>query len=70
LRSVLEEALNEALAGLAISPHEEICIRRVFVPVRLRLSSSEGAMAKEWSRARRRDPARHHRGRPVLAWFI
>jgi hypothetical protein len=51
LRRVLDEALERALEGAGVSTHEEICIRALHVPVRLRLSSADSSLSLAWSRA-------------------
>lgn len=58
-RRRLDEALRAALAGpledelrrLGISDSEEVCIRDVFAPARLRLSVTDASLAREWGRA-------------------
>ncbi len=49
LGTVLEEALEQALFRVGIAEHEEICIRQLYVPVRLRLSKPESALVLTWS---------------------
>lgn len=51
LRLVMDEALERALERLGYPLHEEICIREVHAPVRLRLSADEEEMALAWSLA-------------------
>lgn len=51
LRAVLDEALERALERAGVSPYEEVCIRRLHVPVRLRLSLAGSSLALAWSLA-------------------
>jgi hypothetical protein len=51
LREVLEEGLERALERAGVSPHEVVCIRRLHVPVRLRLSAADDSLALAWSLA-------------------
>jgi len=51
LRGVLDEALERALERAGVSPYEEVCIRRLHVPVRLRLSLADSALTLTWSLA-------------------
>ncbi len=51
LRSVVSEALGAAVERAGIPAHEEVCIRRVSVPAKLRLGKTDAALADEWSRA-------------------
>lgn len=51
LRAVLDEALERALERARVSPYEVVCIRRLYVPVRLRLSLADSALALTWSLA-------------------
>jgi hypothetical protein len=51
LRTVLDEALESALERAGVSPYEEICIRSLHVPVRLRLSSADSSLSLAWSLA-------------------
>lgn len=49
LRGVLDDALEQALARAGIQAHEEVCIRRVHAPARLRLAQGDGELAAAWS---------------------
>lgn len=51
LQTALGEVLEDELRRLGFEEREEVCIRDVFAPVRLRLSATEGALAREWGRA-------------------
>ncbi|MDQ3775211.1 MAG: hypothetical protein M3461_13090 [Pseudomonadota bacterium] len=51
LRTVLDEALEGALERAGVSPYEEVCIRSLHVPVRLRLSLANSSLALAWSLA-------------------
>ncbi len=51
LHSALDEMLEGELMRLGFGEREEVCIRDVFAPVRLRPSATTGAMAREWARA-------------------
>ncbi|MBX3744517.1 MAG: hypothetical protein KF833_04345 [Verrucomicrobiae bacterium] len=51
LGSALGEALDTALAGFPLAPREELCIRHLHVPVRLRLDRSDLALAAVWGEA-------------------
>ncbi|HEX3131863.1 MAG TPA: hypothetical protein VH394_31285, partial [Thermoanaerobaculia bacterium] len=51
LRLVLDEALERALERLGYPLHEEICIREIHAPVRLRLSADDDELALAWSLA-------------------
>jgi len=51
LRAVVDEALELALERAGVAAHEEICLRSLAVPVRLRLSRGDSALAREWSNA-------------------
>jgi len=51
LRRVLDEALESALERAGFSPTEEVCIREVEVPVRLRLSAGDDDLILAWSDA-------------------
>lgn len=51
LAEMLDGALGPALERLGISPREEICIRRVCVPVRLQNDSADNELILEWSMA-------------------
>src|SRR5256714_13285872 len=45
------EPLEDDLARLGFADGEEVCIRNVFAPVSLRLSATDAALARAWSRA-------------------
>ena len=47
LRAAVDEALERALERAGVAAHEEICIRRLDVPVRLRLSRGDSALAAD-----------------------
>jgi hypothetical protein len=49
LRTVLDEALERALERAGVSPYEEVCIRSLHVPVRLRLSLADPSLGLAWS---------------------
>ena len=49
LKALFDTALEEALDRISVSPHEHICIRRLAVPLHLRLAGSESALAQLWS---------------------
>jgi hypothetical protein len=51
LRDVLSEALEVALHRAGVAPHEEACIRRVHVPIRLRMGLADPSLAAAWSLA-------------------
>jgi hypothetical protein len=51
LHAVLDEALERALGRAGVSPHEEICIRNLHAPVRLRLSQADSTLVLAWSLA-------------------
>lgn len=51
LREATGDALEAALEYLGIGGHEEICIRRIYAPVRLRLSQSDQTLIEQWSLA-------------------
>ncbi len=51
LERVMDEALEPALARLGVPLHEEILIRDVHVPVRLRLGAGDEALVLQWSLA-------------------
>ena len=48
LREMLDGAVELALEHNGISPHDELCIRRLTVPVRLRLGASDQALVAQW----------------------
>lgn len=49
LREILDEALDQALARAGVPAHEEVCIRAVHAPARLRLVSGDAELAAAWS---------------------
>ena len=49
LKIAMDETLDSELARLGFSEDEEVCIRDVFVPIRLRLSATVDELAKAWS---------------------
>lgn len=51
LRRALDEALEPALAAAGISPREEVCVRALSVPARLRLAEGDPALAAGWATA-------------------
>src|SRR5438105_579601 len=51
LQAAVGEPLEDELARLGFDDGEEVCIRDVFAPVRLRLSVTDAALARAWSRA-------------------
>jgi hypothetical protein len=51
LHTVLDEALERALERAGVSPHEEVCIRSLYVPVRLQLSLADSSLVLAWSLA-------------------
>src|SRR5437763_1121869 len=51
LQAALGEPLEDELSRLGFADDEEVCIRDVFAPVSLRLSATDAALAREWSRA-------------------
>jgi hypothetical protein len=51
LHAMLDDPLDRALEHAGVSPSEEVCIRRLHVPVRLRLSSADSTLALSWSLA-------------------
>ena len=51
LHAVLDEALERALERAGVSPHEQICIRNLHAPVRLRLSQADSTLVLAWSLA-------------------
>jgi len=48
-RDLAENVLEIALERAGVSASEEICIRNLHVPIRLRLSSTDATLAAEWS---------------------
>lgn len=51
LKEVMDEALEAALEYEGIGSHEEICIRQVHAPVRLRLAESDQMLIDQWSQS-------------------
>ena len=51
LREVLDGALETALARAGVRAHDEVCIRHVHAPARLRLGPSDPEPAAAWSAA-------------------
>lgn len=51
LASALGEAIEAVLASEPLEPREEWCIRQLHVPVRLRLASTDLALATTWGQA-------------------
>ncbi len=51
LRDVVEEALEHALSRAGVATHEEVCIRHVHAPARLRLGAPDSTLTAEWSMA-------------------
>jgi len=51
LKEVMDEALEAALEYEGIGRHEEICIRQVHAPVRLRLAESDQILIDQWSQS-------------------
>jgi hypothetical protein len=49
LREVLDEALEHALDRAGVPRHEEVCVRRVDAPARLRLGVPDSALVAAWS---------------------
>ncbi|HEV2734450.1 MAG TPA: hypothetical protein VGV85_06405, partial [Longimicrobiaceae bacterium] len=43
LREVLEDALEHALDRAGVPRHEEVCVRRIDAPMRLRLGAADSA---------------------------
>jgi hypothetical protein len=50
LRDVIGDALDMALERAGIRTEEVVCIRRLDVPIRLRLSRGDGSLAADWAR--------------------
>src|SRR2546423_1023436 len=65
LQAALGEPLEDELARLGFDDGEEVCIRDVFAPVRLRLSATDAALARAWSRALAEAIGRAASGRQV-----
>ena len=51
LRESLDEALALALERVGITEQDELCLRYVHVPVRLRLSETDASLVNAWSEA-------------------
>jgi hypothetical protein len=51
LRGLLQEALEVALDRAGVPAHEEVCIRRVHVPIRLRMALADTPLSAAWSLA-------------------
>lgn len=51
LRRMLDEAVDSAVESAGLGRNEEVCIRDLHVPVRLRLSAPEEQMVQAWSAA-------------------
>jgi hypothetical protein len=51
LGGVVGGALPGALASAGVPADAEVCVRRVHVPVRLRLSRADSALSAEWGAA-------------------
>ncbi|WP_224242775.1 contractile injection system tape measure protein [Hyalangium gracile] len=51
LRQMLDEVLEAALERAGVPTHEEICVRELHVPVRLRLEAADSSLAVDWSLA-------------------
>jgi hypothetical protein len=51
LDAVLDETLELALEHIGISPRDEICIRKLHMPVKLGVSGSDQTLAMNWSLA-------------------
>ena len=51
LGEVLDGALEQALGHAGISPRDEICIRKMHLPIRLRTSSPDQTVVMNWSLA-------------------
>lgn len=49
LREVLDDALEHALDRAGVPRHEEVCVRRVEAPARLRLGAPDSALVAAWS---------------------
>ena len=49
LRAVLEEGMENALARSSVPVHEEICIRTLHAPVRLKAASPDSTLIGAWS---------------------
>ncbi|MEQ1545829.1 hypothetical protein [Methyloglobulus sp.] len=51
LRTMLDETLEHTLERAGVSPHEEVCIRSLQIPVRLRFSLADSSLELAWSLA-------------------
>jgi hypothetical protein len=51
LRGILAETLEQSLERAGVSPHEEVCIRKLHVPVRLRLNAADSSLVMAWTLA-------------------
>ena len=51
LRAALDGPLEDELSRLGLAEGEEVCIRDVFAPARLRLSDTDASLARAWGRA-------------------
>lgn len=51
LADLLPQALETVLESSGVSPHEEICLRQIHVPVRLRMSASDPVLISAWCEA-------------------
>jgi hypothetical protein len=51
LAEMLDERLADELAGAGLDASEEVCVRAVDAPVRVRLAAGDAALAREWARA-------------------
>jgi hypothetical protein len=49
LRHVLDDGADRALERIGVDPTEAICLRRLDVPLRLRLAASDAALVATWS---------------------
>ena len=58
MRTALDGSLERALERAGAPGDGELCIRRIHAPVRLRLASTDAAMADEWSGALAEEIAR------------
>jgi hypothetical protein len=47
--AVLDEALERALERAGLPENGELCIRKIYAPIRLRLTNSDAEMAMQWS---------------------
>ncbi len=65
LRELLESSLEMAIERAGVSASEEICLCHLYVPVRLRLSSGDAALAAAWSLALAEAIRRAASGAPV-----